>query len=375
MALLARGIEPPARGLLVSSGGHEDASVEPAISDRRAGKPRRTRLRFRSALNVSVERPAARAQPAKARKTRIETLPSSGLGGLGDIRLEHIAGSDTPLAGRARAGYRERSLPRVAILTHASDDFRAPYFLRFIAQCWREAGVEVLVHRGLGAPPPADLAILHVDLSVVPDAYAELGTSYQKVLNFDITDITKAAISRQLVRRGDGYEGPVIVKTNLNWGGVREATLERRPLRADDIKALLEYRIYPTVSDVPRAVWSDESRIVDRFLPEMRDDHYCLRTWMFLGDRETNSLSYSKSPIVKSSNVVRREVVPEVPEALRARRQELGVDYGKFDYVIRDGEVVLYDVNKTPSMGHLSSDTIRASMLELSRGLAYYGVT
>jgi hypothetical protein len=266
-------------------------------------------------------------------------------------------------------------LRRVAILTHAADDFRGPYFLRFIAECWHEAGIEVKVHRGLGTPPPADLAIVHVDLSVVPDVYVELANSYAKVLNVHVTDITKVAVSRQLVRRGDGYDGPVIVKTNLNWGGIREASLERRALEPRDIRALLEYRVYPSASEVPPRVWGDASRIVDRFLPEIRDDHYCLRTWMFFGDRETNSLSYSKSPVVKSSNVVRREVVPEIPEALRARRLELGVDYGKFDYVIRDGEVVLYDVNKTPSMGNFTSGQMSASVLELSRGLEYYGGT
>ena len=31
----------------------------------------------------------------------------------------------------------------------------------------------------------------------------------------------------------------------------------------------------------------------------------------------------------------------------------MGFDYGKFDYVIRDGQVVLFDVNRTPAHGAL----------------------
>jgi hypothetical protein len=38
-----------------------------------------------------------------------------------------------------------------------------------------------------------------------------------------------------------------------------------------------------------------------------------------------------------------------VPEALRAERARLGFDYGKFDFVVVDGEAVLLDANRTPS--------------------------
>ena len=32
-------------------------------------------------------------------------------------------------------------------------------------------------------------------------------------------------------------------------------------------------------------------------------------------------------------------------------REKLAIDYGKLDYVVQDGEVVLLDVNKTTGMG------------------------
>jgi D-alanine-D-alanine ligase-like ATP-grasp enzyme len=39
----------------------------------------------------------------------------------------------------------------------------------------------------------------------------------------------------------------------------------------------------------------------------------------------------------------------EPPAELLALRRELGLEYGRIDYVIVDGRVVIYDVNKTPS--------------------------
>jgi len=50
---------------------------------------------------------------------------------------------------------------------------------------------------------------------------------------------------------------------------------------------------------------------------------------------------------VKGSDIIVRESA-EVPAALRAERQRLGFDYGKFDFVIHDGEPVLLDANRTP---------------------------
>ena len=38
-----------------------------------------------------------------------------------------------------------------------------------------------------------------------------------------------------------------------------------------------------------------------------------------------------------------------VPEVLRAERERLGFDFGKFDFVVHEGEVVLLDANRTPT--------------------------
>ncbi len=41
------------------------------------------------------------------------------------------------------------------------------------------------------------------------------------------------------------------------------------------------------------------------------------------------------------------------PDAIRGLRRRLGIDYGKLDYVVHDGEVVLLDVNRTPAVSML----------------------
>jgi hypothetical protein len=111
---------------------------------------------------------------------------------------------------------------------------------------------------------------------------------------------------------------------------------------------------------------------VERFLPERDGNFYCLRTWVFLGPAETNSLCWAKSPIVKSHNVVKREAVPEVPQELRDIRQALGFDFGKFDYAIVDGRVVLYDVNRTPTLGNFDEEVVRERLSTLASGIDAY---
>jgi len=279
-------------------------------------------------------------------------------------------------------------MQQIVILVHQYDAFeKGGYFLRDIAEIWRENGLRVTVLQGLEDRTNADLAILHVDLTVVPDDYLAFVRQYPVVLNGRVEDISKRRITANLVRRGDGYQGAVIVKTDRNCGGVMESHLVRKgtllhryaqrlrdrlPWGFRSRLSTSDYRIFDSVHDVPRAVWHNPDLIVERFLPERRDDYYCLRTWFFLGDRETNSVSYSKQPIVKAGNVLRREVVNEVPDELRNIRRDLGFDYGKFDYAIVNDRVVLYDVNRTPALGGLRKERFLPSIRLLAEGIRVY---
>jgi hypothetical protein len=273
----------------------------------------------------------------------------------------------------------------IAILVHKNASFENPYYvLRAIAEIWREKGWQISVLQGPQGKIAADLAILHVDLTTIPHDYVEYLGQFPKVLNGRVTDISKRKISTNLVRRRDGYDGPVIVKTNRNCGGQMEAELaagtkglRRRALAIRrslpwSMRSDLEisrYKVLSTTREVPYLVWLNPGLVVERFLPEMREGFYCLRTWIFLGDRETNSVSYSKQPVVKSTNVVRREVVPDVPEELRQMRRNMGFDFGKFDYSIVDGRVVLYDTNRTPTLGAIAPEQYLPRAQHLAEGL------
>jgi hypothetical protein len=252
----------------------------------------------------------------------------------------------------------------IAIITHEHDEFaNTNYFLRGISEAWRESGMKVTVLRGLEKRVNADLGILHVDLTVVPPEYLEFMRQYPLAINGGVADISKRRISRSLVSRGDGYDGPVIVKTDLNYGGRREVDLARKsgslrkyilavrqrlPWSWGAQMGIWDYRIFKSAAEVPLAVWFNSSLIVERFLSERRDGFYCMRLWTFLGDAEKNTLIYAKQPIIKLKVAVRTEAV-DVPDELRRMRLELGFEYGKFDYAIVDGRVVLYDANKTPT--------------------------
>ncbi|HOH25338.1 MAG TPA: hypothetical protein PKY68_09695, partial [Bacteroidales bacterium] len=111
------------------------------------------------------------------------------------------------------------------------------------------------------------------------------------------------------------------------------------------------YPVFSSMAEVPKAVWRNRRLVVEKFCPEREGDHYCLRQWIFLGDRGVSQRLVSLNPIVKFPNEVHLEYGPPVPESLREMRSRLGFDYGKFDYVVVDGEVILLDANRTPALG------------------------
>jgi hypothetical protein len=117
---------------------------------------------------------------------------------------------------------------------------------------------------------------------------------------------------------------------------------------------LRHYRVYPHSGLVPEGIWRNRNLIVERFLAERDGDLYCCRHWLFFGAREVGVRTYSREPVVKfvtGRRAVRsaEPLFEPIPGELRAMRARLGFDYGKFDYGIVDGRVVLYDVNRTPA--------------------------
>jgi hypothetical protein len=263
-------------------------------------------------------------------------------------------------------------MPTLLIATHALDFFRGrPYLATQLFPYFAEAGYKVVVHAGSAHLPPADIAWLHVDRTVVPEDYLESLKRYPVVINQATSDIGKKGLSRQLVVSTDSYKGPVIVKTNSNSRGGPEAFHARLFGRA--MAALPNYSTFALISAVPDEVWQNPELVVERFLPEQDERGYYVRIWTFLGDREYCVRMLGASPIVKGHGALELTPVP-VPDALRARRKELGFDYGKFDFVLPHGEgaPVLLDVNRTPViLGHLTL-ALEKERRDLATGLRWF---
>jgi hypothetical protein len=282
---------------------------------------------------------------------------------------------------------------RIAVLFHAGDrqSNLASYIVHHLAQYWREDGHEVVYLFGTWVFAPADLLLVHVNLSVVPGEYLKFAARYPIALNARVGDIRKSAISRNLVRPGAAWEGPVIVKSNLNYGGQPEETLggnwleQRFPMWRSIVRRSAKvlgwyrpmahwqsYQVFASMREVPRSWLRSRQLVVEKFRPEREGGLYHLRIYQFLGDRYSCSRLASSGPVVKAQNSLRIERVEPHPEIL-AWRKRLGIDYGKLDYVVDDGEVVLLDVNKTTGASrHMADADLPAMRRYLAEGLYSY---
>ncbi|MGH8686916.1 MAG: hypothetical protein ACREVQ_04325 [Burkholderiales bacterium] len=267
-------------------------------------------------------------------------------------------------------------MARIVILEHELQGRVAlPYMVYSLAERWQRAGHSIVVHRGTSTPPEGDLAIVNIDLTVIPPVYRELFARYPRVVNGRVLDVSKRRFSVDLLDRYSDWIGPVIVKTDTNFAGKPEALLRRVAQQAGLACDIPEgpvaerYPIYPALRDVPESVWRTEGFVVERFLPE-RDAEgiYYSRHWVFFGDRDRSLRLRARTPIIKSGDAIGREEIP-VPAELRAMRARLGFDFGKFDYVMHGPRHVLLDVNRTPSLPAYADAEVAAGQDYLATGL------
>ena len=267
---------------------------------------------------------------------------------------------------------------RIGILVHQNDVafIYFKYLIKPLIKEWRGLGCTVEIIRGVNRFVPADIVISHVDLTVVPEEYKEFLARYPVVLNRSTPDISKTRISRNLVGRDDPYTGPVIVKTDRNSGGFSEKRMvgpkhllraaaarltdtgrsagllrQPKPVGWAEVTQLNsgDYPVFSSLLEVPAGIFDNQHLVIEKFLPEVRGDRYHIRYYHFLGDRDIAELYQSKNKVVKASAAINQEIVP-TPLELRELRKQLGLDYGKIDYVIRDGSIILLDVNPTPAL-------------------------
>lgn len=282
-------------------------------------------------------------------------------------------------------------LPRVVtILTHPCDDFwNSAYTLADLATLLREHGVTVHVVSDPDLAPEADLGFLHVDMTRVDQRFARCMQRFAKTVNFQTLDISKRAVCSHIVRRGDGYDGPVIVKTDRNCAGIREAALARRSLMRRvarsihrrlpwQVRAELggkSYPVFDSVKDVPWIVWRNPWLVVERFKPERAEGTYVLRSWVFCGSASLVGVRRATTPVVRPPFVggpdLRRIADPgQVPKGLWRRREELGFQFGKFDFTLDEsGEPTIFDVNRTPTGPSLGPEQRRWQSEQLLMGL------
>jgi len=248
------------------------------------------------------------------------------------------------------------------IIIGKTDRWPASCYLAHLVEVWRQVGINIRV-ASTPSDRGADLGFMHVDLTHLPRTYRDFANQYAYCINGNIVDISKTSYSLDLIQQTSNWEGPVILKTVLNYAGLPELNLRYGRLGGRLAKKLMkhnpwhytkrfmsvDYPIFNNKNEVPEWAWRNRDLIVERFVPEMVDNLYAIRYWMFLGDCEYVVRFCSPDPIVKARNAVRREVLSEIPGTLRKKREELQMDYGKFDFVVHQGEAILLDINKTPS--------------------------
>lgn len=240
---------------------------------------------------------------------------------------------------------------------------------------WRAEGHEVVHVVGLDRHVPGDVAIVHVDLSLVPRGYRDLARRYPAALNASLGDIRKRRVS-EAARLPSGT-GPVVVKANLNHRGAPEIARSSR-LRSLGIRAAravvqrvagvgADYPVFPSIAAVPAILRYNPAFVVEPFIPERRGDGFVLRQSYFLGDRVISWLVPSAVPFIHSS---RDEDDTEIatPAEILAARTALGLDYGKIDYVEFEGRPVILDVAKTIGDRGTTPETIA----RLAPGIAAY---
>jgi hypothetical protein len=261
---------------------------------------------------------------------------------------------------------------------HACQRRHAGLLIDALRKAWQDRGLWVLCQYGITQRPDADLLIPQIDLTHTPPEYVKYIYSYTNVANRNVVDISKRRISKHLLCGDEGYPGPVIVKTDNNFGGLPECTrnklwhlllsrfLERMVPLAEFAfrqhlawrKVLRKYLIYNSLAEVPPCIFKNQALVVERFLPEREGARYFTRHYLFLGNRTRSIRVAGTSPILKSSNTVLVDEGFPVPDEVVRLRKQMGLDYGKIDYTIHDGQVVILDVNRTPGAPAIAARTV-----------------
>jgi len=266
---------------------------------------------------------------------------------------------------------------RIAVLFHEKESPRSVrrYVVDALAQIWREQGHQVVYLFGTRVWEPADIILVHIDLSVIPQNYLVFARRYPIALNAWVSDIRRTNYSKLIISNDCKYHEPVILKTNLNYSGIPEVHLGKwRFLKRMYKRVIRNYsnRVFPNTYSVPFPLRRMPGLILEKFLPEKENGLFVVRNYQFLGNRGTAMKLLGREPVVKGRTSIAMVPIDPNPEIVRLRAQ-MRFDYGKFDYVMHDGSAILLDANKTT--GALSM-TLTPELLSMRRfraeGLYWY---
>ena len=262
---------------------------------------------------------------------------------------------------------------------HEYQQRKSRYLIQALGEIWKNRGLQVSYIYGIKETHEADLLIPHINLTRTPPEYIEFIRSYSNVVNRNVVDISKRRFSTNLVSKNEACEGPVIVKTDNNYGGRPEYRLSRlrHPflvrLRRTAVpiaeyafgqrlawRSLLRtYPVYKNLTEVPSGVFRNRALVVERFLPEKEGNHYFMRHYLCLGDHTRSVRVVGSTPFLKRTECVPVDEGLPVPDQVLSLRRQLGLDYGKIDYVIHDNQIVILDVNRTPGSPPTTEATTR----------------
>ncbi|MGE3075575.1 MAG: hypothetical protein AB7N24_17815 [Dehalococcoidia bacterium] len=238
------------------------------------------------------------------------------------------------------------------------------YVLRHVADYWKPRGVRFELTTDPKVAPPGGVAWQHLDVTTVDAPYRALLARYPKTINGRAISIAKRGSVTHLVERDDPWSGPVVIKTDRNFGGRGEdwvhrsrflrhpwvhSALDRLPPRISGRMNPAAYPVLQSRSEVPKWVWQDSRFVVQRFLAERSDGAYAIRRWFFFGGKSFAYRALASSPIVMGDGHCEWTQLEEVPTELTQLRRRMGLDFGKIDYAEVNGELVVYDVNSAVS--------------------------
>lgn len=264
---------------------------------------------------------------------------------------------------------------KIAILFHELDPLAGSpiYLITSLAKIWADRGIDIEILKGVPDRTDADLIIPHIDLTEYPPAYKLFFKQHANVLNKNIVNTAHSSFSRIRVLPGDPWEGPVIVKTDAQYGGFADRRyldpasirltlmvrlkrifyrrIMKRPLPINFATTQTifprHYPVFDSLDAVPLAAFENPALIVERYIPEQDGELNGVRSSLFLGNRSVDELKKSAEPIIKTEWT---DIVDRVPanQFVTSFRNEIGFDYGKIDYVVHDGETTIFDLNRTP---------------------------